>query len=103
MDANMDNKPTPAELFTWWCTLRTPATLGTNLADWDAVQYRDAWCFSRGGRSDNEAYLIRGNGLTHFGRDQDSLESAYRMLSQSSRPQPVETRVVQRWLAWVSE
>jgi len=99
----MDNKLTPAELFTWWCALRTRATLGTNLADWDAVQYRDAWCFSRGGRSDNEAYLIRGNGLTHFGRDQDSLESAYRMLSKSSRPQPVETRVVQRWLAWVSE
>ena len=103
MDTNMDNNPTPAELFDWWCTLRTPATLGTNLADWETVPYRDAWCFSREGRSDNEAYLIRGNGLTHFGRDHDSLESAYRLLPQNWRPQPVETRVVQRWLAWVSE
>ncbi len=103
MDANMDSNPTPADLFEWWCTLRTPATLGTTLNDWQAVRYRDAWCFTRWGQSDNEAYLIRDNGLTHFGRDQDSLESAYRMLSQDLRSQSVETRVVQRWLAWVNE
>ena len=103
MDANMDNNPTPAELFDWWCTLRTPATLGTSLADWEAVSYRDAWCFSRGGSCDNEAYLIRGDGVAHFGRDQDTMESAYRMLPQGERPQLVETRVVRRWLTWVRE
>lgn len=103
VDASMDNGPTPADLFEWWCNLRTPATKGTTLADWESVQYLDAWCFSRGDHSDNEAYLIRGNGLTQFGRNHDTIESAYRMLSQHSRPQPVESRVVQRWLVWLNE
>jgi hypothetical protein len=100
---DIGNTPTPSELFAWWCGLQTPATAGTTLADWEVVQYRDAWCFSRRGRSDNEAYLIRSSGLTHFGWDHDTLESAYRMLTQNWRPQPVDTRVVQRRLAWVSE
>ena len=102
MDVNMEN-PTPADLFEWWCSLRTPATLGTTLADWEAVQFRDAWCFSRWGNADSEAYLIRGNRLTQFGRDQDTMDSAYRMLIQNVRPQPIESRVVQRWLSWVNE
>ena len=90
MDANMDNNPIPATLFDWWCTLRTPATLGTTFADWEAVQYRDAWCFSRWRRSDNETYLIRGNGLTHFGRDHDTMESAYRIWPNTGARSPLK-------------
>ncbi len=99
MYANTANTPTPDELFAWWCGLQTPATMGTTLADWEVVQYRDAWCFTRRGSRDNNAYLIRGTSLTHFGWDHDTLESAYDMLTRSWRPEPVDTRVVRRSLA----
>ena len=97
------NLSSPAELFSWWRSLETPATAGTTLADWEVVQHRDAWCFTRRGRERRDGYLIRGANLTHFGWDHDTLESAYQMLTRSSRPQPVESRVVRRWLTWVSD
>ena len=84
------------ELFTWWSGLETSATAGTTLADWDAVPYRDAWCFSRRERTDSEAYLIRGTSLVNFGWEDDDLESAYQMLSRSSRPSSTDTRAVRR-------
>lgn len=103
MHADTVNTRIPENLFAWWCDLQTPATAGTALADWEVTPYRDAWCFTRRGRSHHDAYLIRGTNLTHFGWDHDTLETAYCLLTQSQRPQPVDTRVVRRWLEWVSD
>jgi hypothetical protein len=97
MYADVGNPSTPEDLFTWWAGLQTPDTVGTTLADWEVVQYRDAWCFTRqdSGR-DGDAYLIRGTSLAHFGWDDDTLESAYLMLMRSSRPSPFDPRVLGR-------
>lgn len=103
MNTDTVDLSSPEELFSWWRGLQTPATAGTTLADWEVTPYRDAWCFTRRGHDRGDGYLIRGTNLTHFGWDYDTLESAYQMLTRNSRPQPVESRVVRRWLRWVSE
>ena len=90
------NALTLNRLFTWWSGLETSATVGTTLADWEVVPYRDAWCFSRREQTDCGAYLIRGTSLVNFGWDDDTFESAYQMLTQSSRPSSSDTRVVRR-------
>ncbi len=85
MSLDTINVRTPEEVFSWWSELHTPATSGTTFEDWEASVYRDAWCFTRRDRSDCEAFMIRGASLINFGWEDDTLESAYEMLSVSVR------------------
>ena len=90
------NTRTAEEVFSWWSGLHTPATSGTTIDDWEVVGYRDAWCFTRRHRDDSEAFMIRGVSLINFGCEDDTLESAYEMLSASARRRPSRPRTTRR-------
>lgn len=83
MPADITNPDSPAELFEWWCGLATQATRNTTLSDWDLVKYRDAWCFTRRDHHRHDWYMIRGTNVINFGWDDDSLDTAYALLTRS--------------------
>jgi hypothetical protein len=90
--------PDPVAAFAWWESLDTPYTRGTRFSDWQHVVYRDAVCFFLS-EDDTEAYLVRGAVMLHFGRDYDTIESAY-----ASLPEPYVdgSRIVRRYRPLVS-
>ena len=85
--------------FGYWAGLDTPATRDTELDDWDFVAYREAVCFTRKGATTQDAYLVSGTSIVHFGFDHDTLESAYQMITQLIENVPESALVSGRRLA----
>jgi len=100
MSTDIANPDSPTELFDWWHDLGTLATRSTTLADWQVVKYRDAWCFTRRERRGHDWYMIRGTNVITFGWDEDSLETAYEMLTASSPTPRARTRVIRPRNPW---
>jgi hypothetical protein len=92
-DTRSGTSPDIAAAFSWWASLDTPYTRGTILSDWCYEIYLDAVCFFLR-EDDVEAYLIRGAVMLHFGRDYDSIESAYESLPE---PYVDGSRIIRRY------
>ena len=76
--------PDVEALFAWWSALEGSASAGTTLGDWDVEPHLDAACFSRRGALGDDAYLVRGQAVTHFGRDHDEVADVYDALVRAS-------------------
>jgi hypothetical protein len=80
-----------SHLFERWASMDTPATAGTSFSDWDTCSYRDAICFTRPGAAGADVYLLRDTSVITFGFDDDTIESAYRLLDGPGTPAKVNT------------
>jgi hypothetical protein len=76
------------ELFNFWASLGTSVASGTSLNDWEVDPYRDAVVFTRPQATNDDAWLVRGQGVVHFGLNDDTVADMYEQLSSRQLPAP---------------